>query len=116
MADICSFIECQTDIVGPWHFCDYHNLCGPIGSGETYEQYEIIERDFIDFIKVVPIDDPNHLAVHSPVLRDIIIRACVQIEIFFKEWSMYSISEDKNHNLWKPYKMANGKKERNWNL
>lgn len=92
---------------------------GIFGSGETYEQYQIIEKDFIEFIKVVPLNDVNHLSVHSPVLRDIILRTCVQIEIYLKEWCKL-ITIDPDSHLYKLYfkeeKSGELKKARNWNF
>lgn len=112
----CTFLDCDKKIKKGWRFCDYHRNGGAFGNGETYEQYQIIEQDFIDFIKIVPIDDEKHLTVHSPVLRDIIIRCCVQIEVFFKEWGKQVCSIDKENSLWKKYNKNNNKKERNWNF
>lgn len=56
-------------------------------SGYSIEMYRIIEDDFIDFIRYVPLEE-SHLNVYSPKLADIIIRCCNQIETFFKEWLM----------------------------
>ena len=117
----CLHINCnESKKQGGWHYCEYHQDRGAFGFGETYEQYQIIEQDFIDFIKVVPLDDPKHHSVHSPVLRDIILRTCSQIEILFKEWGLFFISEDENHELWKKYnetyKSGELKKEKNWNF
>lgn len=66
-----------------FQYCEYHKN-GGIFSGESFDQYQIIEQDFIDFANSVPLAS-EHMEVHSPKLRDIIIRTCVQIEIFFKE-------------------------------
>ncbi len=117
----CLHINCdESKKQGGWKYCEYHQERGAFGLGETYEQHQIIEQDFIDFIKVVPLDDPNHHSVHSPVLRDIILRTCSQIEIFFKEWALFLISEDPNHELWKKYnetyKTGELKKEKIWNF
>lgn len=66
-------------------------------------------------------DDEYHLKVHSPILRDIIIRSCVQIEIFFKEWAKYECSVYNDISLYKEYneidkKTKSVKGERNWNF
>lgn len=116
----CKFLGCEENAENIytkkfWSYCKFHRNGGCFGSGETYEQYQIIEQDFIDFIKYVPLQE-EHLTVHSPVLRDIIIRACVQIEIFFKEWGKYKCCEDPECSLLKSYNKGNGKKERNWNF
>lgn len=92
-----------------------------MGNGETYEQYQIIEQDFIDFIKVIPIDEKYHLKVYSPVLRDIIIRSCIQIEVFFKEMGKYKCSEDEGCSLAKKYNQINNNTQekrgvKNWNF
>jgi len=94
---------------------------GVIGNGDLYEQYQIIEQDFINFIKIVPLNDPYHLKVHSPILRDIIIRACVQIEIFFKEWAKFECSKNNIHPLFKDYNRVDKRTKkiggvRNWNF
>src|ERR1700757_956699 len=90
----CQFIDCNEPLSQmSFDYCEYHREGGMFGDGESYEQYQIIEQDFIDFIKVVPLEEA-HFKVHSPLLRDIIIRTCVQIEIFFKEWAKLHISED----------------------
>lgn len=119
-ASICKHINCnEPKKQGGWDYCHYHQERGPFGFGETYEQYQIIEQDFIDFIKVVPLEDRDHHSVHSPVLRDIILRTCSQIEIFFKEWGLFMISEGKNPELLESYnKKYKGKigGERNWNF
>lgn len=73
------------------NYCIYHSKNGMF-SGESYEQYQIIESDFIDFNRSVPLSE-DHFEVHSPLLRDIIIRSCVQLEIFFKEWARYECSD-----------------------
>lgn len=95
----CCYLDC-TETVMPSQiqltlnsnvYCEYHSS-GGIFNGESYEQYQIIEQDFIDFIKVIPLAK-EHFNVYSPILRDIIIRTCVQIEIFFKEWSKEYCSE-----------------------
>ena len=54
-------------------------------------------------------------------MRDIIIRSCVQIEIFFKEWGKYECSEDENCELAKKYNQINKKTQqkrgvKNWNF
>lgn len=117
----CAHIECcQNEKHKGWKYCEFHYDGGSLGSGETFEQYSIIEQDFIDFIKIVPIDDENHLKVHSPVLRDIIIRTCVQIELFFKEWAKLECSESPDIDLFKKYSELNKKGEpqgsKNWNI
>lgn len=119
---ICIFVDCsdEQEFVG-WKFCQFHKQGGELGNGETYDQYQIIEQDFIDFIKVVPISDTAHFKVHSPVLRDIIIRSCVQIELFLKEWSKYYCSKNQESLLYKKYfeiskKTQEHKGVRNWNF
>ncbi|MES2813124.1 MAG: hypothetical protein V4670_11690 [Bacteroidota bacterium] len=116
----CIHIECEenSNYNG---YCKFHQLGGVIGNGETYEQYQIIEQDFIDFIKIIPLNDDDNLKVYSPLLRDIIIRSCVQIELFFKEWGKFDCSENNNSELLKSYNEINKKTEikkgaRNWNF
>lgn len=112
----CIYLECDNEYYNPYSkLCSFHSDGGVMGSGETYEQYQIIEHDFINFIKYVPLET-NHLKVYSPILRDIIIRTCVQIEIFFKEWSKQVCSDNKEGSLWKAYSHKNGKKEKNWSI
>lgn len=121
-SNVCMHIECENEkLQGGWSYCSLHNEGAALGIGNTYDQYQIIEADFIDFIKVVPIDEESHLDVHSPVLRDIIIRSCVQIEIFFKEWSKYKCSEESDISLYRKYhetdrRSGQLKRERNWNF
>ncbi len=116
----CLSIDCR-DNAKNWYkntffdHCEFHNAGGIFGTGESYEQYQIIESDFIDFIKVVPLT-PEHYNVHSPILRDILIRTCVQIEVFFKEWVKLKCSENSEHSLWTPYRNKNGKGVRNWSF
>ncbi|GAA0746246.1 hypothetical protein GCM10009431_22380 [Gaetbulibacter jejuensis] len=117
----CKHIECDIETEGYLGYCQFHFSGGVLGNGETYEQYEIIEQDFIDFIKIVPINETEHLKVHSPILRDIIIRCCVQIEVFFKEWAKYICSEHNDIELFTLYhekyrKTQEFKKARNWNF
>jgi len=95
----CKHIECSEESFFGSDFCKFHHYGGVIGNGETYEQYQVIEKDFIDFIRIVPISEKKNLDVYSPVLRDIIIRTCVKIELFFKEWSKYECSYDNESNL-----------------
>lgn len=115
----CKHVECDKDRYDDFSFCRYHVDGGPLGSGETYDQYQIIEKDFIDFINIIPLDDKEHFKVHSPVLRDIIIRSCVQIEIFFKEWAKYHCSHNLESDLANKYFTKNKntdtfKGARNW--
>lgn len=121
----CSFLDCNEEKENYQDFCDYHYGGGILGNGSTYNEYQIIEKDFIDFINIVPISEPKHLTVQSPVLRDIIIRSCVQIELFLKEWSLFHCSEYKTYppftqtRLWKEYsKLKDGEmcKTRHWKL
>lgn len=114
----CKHIECS-DEKNSSGYCDFHYNGGFFGNGDTYEQYEVIEEDFIRFIKIIPLNDSKNMQVCSPVLRDLIIRSCVQIEIFFKEWAKYECSENEDLKLWEIY-CANDKKTnkpkgaRNW--
>jgi hypothetical protein len=117
----CIHLTCKNQPIGRgWRYCKEHQDGGYLGDGSAYDQYQIIEQDFIDFIQVVPLDDNDHFKVHSPVLRDIILRACVQIEIFFKEWAKYACDEDQTPELFKKYyELKKGdeiKGERNWNF
>jgi len=61
------------------------NNLNMFSSGYSIELYKVLEDDFITFISYVPLDE-GHLRVHSPKLADLIIRCCIQIDIFFKEW------------------------------
>ena len=115
---ICKHIECQSE-ENFQNYCKFHYNGGIFGNGDTYEQYQVIEQDFIDFIKIIPLNDKNNLEVCSPVLRDLIIRCCVQIEIFFKEWAKNICSEIQDNEFWKLYNVIdkeNGKPKgaRNW--
>lgn len=117
----CKHIECSEESFFGSDFCKFHHYGGVIGNGETYEQYQVIEKDFIDFIRIVPISEKKNLDVYSPVLRDIIIRTCVQIELFFKEWAKYECSSNQENNLFEKYhtidrttKLPKGAK--NWNF
>jgi hypothetical protein len=101
--ELCKHIECQEKKCKGWEYCIFHRDGGILGKGDTYDQYEIIEQDFIDFIKVIPINEESHLKVHSPVLRDIIIRSCVQIEMFFKEWAKKVCSENPELPIFQEY-------------
>jgi hypothetical protein len=108
---ICTFLECTENRTlkhidyptnGYSEYCQFHKEDGIFGTGESYEQYQIIENDFINFIKTVPLCE-EHFNVHSPILRDIIIRTCVQIEVFFKEWAKEFCNQDANCTLWIKY-------------
>jgi hypothetical protein len=117
----CKHIECNENAHPSVPYCSFHYKGGVIADGETYEQYQVIEQDFINFIKIIPINDEDNLKVYSPVLRDIIIRCCVQIEIFFKEWAKFECSEDESSDLFKLYnvldkKNGNLKGAKNWNF
>lgn len=116
----CLHLDCEEEKLKGWKFCAFHNEGGVLGNGELFDQYQIIEENFISFIKIIPINDNNHLKVHSPVLRDIIIRSCVQIEIFFKEWAKFDCSVEINHPLLEKYNQLGRnqqpKGERNWNF
>lgn len=100
----CKHIECNkpSSRLSP-SFCEYHYTGGELGNGSSFEQYEIIEKDFINFITVIPINESNHLNVYSHVLRDVIIRSCVQIELFFKAWGLYETAESNNNEFSKKY-------------
>lgn len=96
--------------------CRFHLDGGVFGIGETYEQYQIIEEDFIKFIKIIPLTDNRNMKVCSPILRDLIIRSCVQIEIFFKEWAKYECAANNDIELSILYNSSNKKGIRNWNI
>lgn len=72
--------------------CEYHTYGGMFGTGESFERYQIIEADFLQFIRTIPLHE-DHFSVYSNVLRDIILRACVEIEVFFKEWGRYEFTD-----------------------
>ena len=117
----CKHVECTE--IKPLYlgYCEIHHRGGIFGSGETYEQYQIIEQDFIDFIKIVPLNDEDNQKVYSPVLRDIIIRCCVQIELFFKEWCKFHCAHQAFENQLKLYNTVDKKTNsikwaRNWNF
>jgi hypothetical protein len=111
----CKYLDCNEDCyIFPLRkeyesYCSFHFEGGIFGTGESYEQYQIIENDFVNFIKNVPLCK-EHLGVHSPILRDIIIRTCVQIEIFLKEWAKELCSSNLNHELMKKYNDGGVKK------
>ena len=98
------------------NLCRYHWDGGVFGSGETYEHYQLIEEDFINFIKIIPLSDDRNMKVCSPVLRDLIIRSCVEIEIFFKEWAKYECVNREDIELSILYNSANKKGIRNWSI
>lgn len=107
----CKHIEC-TNEDNSSGFCNYHYNGGIFGNGDTYEQYQVIEEDFVKFIKIIPLNDIKNMEVCSPVLRDLIIRCCVQIEIFFKEWAKYICSEDNESEFLKLYSVMDKKNNR----
>lgn len=120
---VCRVLECQNLIAPPE--CKYDRICkehksrGYFQTGQSYDQYSIIEADFLDFIKNVPLEE-EHLNVYSPILRDIILRTCTQIEIFFKEWAKYvvELNDEKSHlaqKFLKPRRRGM-KSSRNWNF
>lgn len=117
----CKHIECE-ELNAPYlGLCAYHVQGGIFASGETYEQYQIIEQDFIDFIKIVPLNNEINHYVYSPILRDIIIRCCVQIELFFKEWLKYYCAEKGFEEQLRLYNIIDRKTKkpkgaRNWNF
>ncbi len=113
---ICKWMDCDDDVGMDGYLCQYHQQGGMLGSGESYERYQIIEKDFIDFIRVVPLVD-DHFDVYSPVLGDIIIRACVQVEIFFKEWGKWESMRAPNFPLLhKKYKNGKLKSPKDWKI
>lgn len=116
----CQYLECSEDAEfqnenSTQKYCIYHRKGGSLGNGESYRQYQIIEEDFINFIKIVPLT-PDHFNVYSPVLRDIIIRVCVQIELFFKEWSKQYCSFYWKENPLLDKFMNKNKGTRNWSI
>ena len=119
--DKCKFVECEESPKATFKYCEYHKDGGAFNTGEFYDQYQIIEEDFINFLKVIPMSYNNPLELRSPVLRDVIIRSCIQIEIFFKEWAKYYISDNQESKLYKKYfetfsKSKKQKKEKGWKL
>lgn len=98
----CKHLECQEEVL-QLSLCEYHLQGGIFGTGETYEQYQIIEEDFLNFIKIIPLSEKNNLIVYSPLLRDIIIRTCVQIELFFKEWAKFDHHLDNTNHIYNSY-------------
>lgn len=94
----CSVLDCEEkviflkDKIGYATCCQHHLSGGMFGKGESFERYQIIESDFLVFVKTVPLHQ-DHFSVYSNVLRDIILRTCVEIEIFFKEWGRYEYTD-----------------------
>lgn len=118
---ICKHIECTDTKTSFGGYCLLHFQGGIFSTGETYEQYQIIEQDFIDFIKIIPLNIKENQNVYSPILRDIIIRCCVQIELFFKEWCKYNCNNKGYENQLKLYNTIDKKTQlikgaRNWNF
>ncbi len=84
-------------------------------SGYSMEIYKTIENDFINYIKYVPLDsefEKTHLEVCSPILADLLLRICSQVEIFFTEWVKLLNFDDKNDaDLMRGFKIdKNGKR------
>ena len=61
----CAFLECNEyrtlkhidyPTKGNSEYCQFHKEDGIFGTGESYEQYQIIENDFINFIKTFKIN------------------------------------------------------------
>lgn len=117
----CKHVDClETNSPYP-DYCEFHLRGGIFENGETYEQYQIIEQDFMHFIKIVPLNDEDNLKVYSPVLRDIIIRCCVQIELFLKEWCKFICMEKEFENQLKLFNTIDKKTQKprgakNWNF
>lgn len=109
MDNQCKHLGCS-DLGAYLGFCDFHFNGGIFRSGELFDQYQVIEEDFINFIKIIPLNHDKNKEVYSPFLRDLIIRCCVQIEIFFKEWGKFEYSDE----LLKLYNNKNSKGVRNW--
>ena len=110
----CKHLDCK-DTAEYLELCKFHVDGGVFCTGETYEQYQVLEEDFINFIKIIPLNDKRNMGVCSPVLRDLIIRCCVQIEIFFKEWAKFESAKDETIELSLLYNSGN-KGARNWNI
>jgi len=71
--------------VGENMVCEFHKNGGIFNTGDLFEQYVIIEEDFINIIKYIPLERENFKLV-SPRFSDILIRCGVATEIFFREW------------------------------
>ena len=80
----CSEMKDLTDI-GNIQVCEFHRKGGIFSTGDLYEQYAIIEEDFINILKYIPLQEEN-FNVFSPRFSDILIRCCVAIEVYFREW------------------------------
>lgn len=119
--NICKHLDCK-EKAEVSQYCLFHYNGGFFENGDAYSQHQIIEEDFIDFIKIVPIDDAKHLQVHSPVLRDIIVRSCIQIELFLMEWLKYKYDSVSNsEKVLKEYNKTDKQTNlprgsRNWNI
>lgn len=46
----CIHIECNNVKLEGWNYCEFHNNGGVLGNGDTYDQYQIIEQDFIEIL------------------------------------------------------------------
>lgn len=110
----CKHLDCK-ETAEFRNLCRFHLDGGVFGIGETYEQYQVIEEDFINFIKIIPLNDQRNMKICSPVLRDLIIRSCVQIEIFFKEWAKYECAAKEDIELFVSYN-SNKRGVRNWTM
>jgi hypothetical protein len=85
----CQWYNCKNsqDLrkIDDFNVCSFHENGGLFGTGDLFEQYAIIEEDFVNILKYIPLDRDN-FNIFSPRFSDILIRSCVSIEIFFREW------------------------------
>lgn len=98
VASECTWHNCSitTDLIekeGSF-LCSFHSKGGVFSTDQLLDQYAIIEEDFITILKYLPLEKEN-LSVKSPRFSDILIRSCVGIEIFFREWlNDYKLSHE----------------------
>ena len=94
----CDWNKCKVSedliAVETFNLCAFHKKGGIFNTGALFEQYAIIEEDFITILKYIPLQKEN-FGIASPRFSDLLIRCCVAIEIFFKEWiNHYRYSEN----------------------
>ena len=65
--------------------CDFHYKGGMFGTGTSFDTYSMIEEDFLNIVKIIPLEKES-LNIFSPKLSDIILRVGSNIDIFFNEW------------------------------
>ena len=73
---------------GEFTLCPEHARGGHFGRGRAWEEYEILEEDLLQILKVMPLETSTK-AWWSPRLADLLRRTGSAVDSFLREWGRF---------------------------